>query len=197
MENTAATQPPGAPNGAYQRIWDENEFLSVQVPVAWEEVESGVWPPDGSAPGTYVKAAPDLDEFEAGTGPGLFLAVTHAGAPSVPATEEPAVQIRASLVQASDAAASWAAGCEQASAADYQDPFYAGVLTSYAGCVQASAPATRLMLSAMPLTQQYVVSLHIAPPAEQGQATVDRILRTFQVVAPSLTDLHHEDEHVQ
>lgn len=182
----AADQPAFLVTGA-------GEFMALAVPAHWRETNSGTWRQTGSADGAFVEAAPNLAAFRAGTGPGVFFGMTPAVNPPAPGVlEQPVAAARAQSAQALAADAERSAACQQEEPRPYSDPFYTGVYTVATGC--APDPALQhVTLSATPLLRDYSVTLRAITATAEDRAALAQILQSFQVLNPTLRDIHDEE----
>lgn len=175
-------------------VTDDEEYIGLAVPAHWRDTRSGLWTEAGRD-GIFVEAAPDLEAFHAGDGPGVFfgMAPEEHAAPS--AGDQPAAAARAQSARALAGDPARPTGCVQQEAPrPYTDPFLAGVYTIAAACAPNPA-AQHVTLWAMPLTRQYTVTLRATTLAGEDRAALRRILRTFQVMSGDMSGVHGEADH--
>ena len=190
---SAAAQPDVAP----RRLMDGDEFMTVSVPAHWRDSASGAWLVDGQAVGYYITAAPDLAAFRSGAGPGVFFgARRNEGGGVAPAAtaERPVESAQARGAQALDGTAQHFAACLREAARPYADGFYAGAYDIVTAC-ENDRGRQRVHIEAMPLTGQAAVTVRAVTVTPADRAALAQVLRSFQVLDPSFSDRHGEEEH--
>jgi hypothetical protein len=191
----AAANAAAQPDVALRRLLDGDEFMTVSVPAHWRDSASGTWIVDGQEVGRYITAAPDLAAFRAGSGPGVFFGAAPRGAAEMTATaDQPAGIAQARGAQRLDAEAQRFAACARESARPYGDAFYAGAYDIVTAC-QNDRGQQRIHIEATPLTGQVALTLRAVTVTPEDRAALAQVLYSFQVLDPSFSDRHGEDEH--
>lgn len=175
----------------YMRVSDDNEFITMRIPAAWDDVESGLWSPNGNQElGVYLVAAPDLEAFTSSQGPGVFFAVSRELAVGQKVSN-PAKEINPAILNLLSFEGSKRASCNQEGRYGYDDKFYKGLYDVYLNC----GADNDIILATMPAHQEFITLVHVAVETEADMNAASEIFASYQVLNPGLVDHHHDDGH--
>jgi serine protease Do len=169
----------GQSYGQYQRLTDNHEAVTVHVPSAWSDTETGRWTDRGGDTGVYIAASRDLAVFlQTGQTAGVFVGVSQglAQTSSVPnlLTREQGL---------------FGSGCRYDGRHAYEDPFYTGAYDTFSQC---PGGGNRVVAVALGAGGRHLVLLRMTISSQADLAAAMRILATFQVVDKLDSD-HHDD----
>lgn len=165
----------------YMTVSDDSGSLVVDLPAAWDDLETGHWFQDGKLVGHMVGAAHDYARFAAKRSePGVFIGVRRAP-----------VQADGVLALLDRERPGLSRECRHGGRFKYEDAFYTGSFDFYTACVKG-APNV-IVVAARPGNQGYSVLMRIVVHGKADLAAAARILGTFQVVSDGL-DHHHDGE---
>jgi hypothetical protein len=176
-----SSQPENnAPYASFQKIADDSDAVSVEVPTAWSDVETGPWLYQGREVGVFVAASPALDDFYAQRKtPGVFIAASRELARSTNVAELLGLE-RQKL----------AGKCKLKERKNYTDAFYRGLSDAYVTC--ASGQHSMLVLAVTPPDQNILILLRINRVTDADTAAVAKIFETFHVLGIPGHDDHHD-----
>jgi hypothetical protein len=158
---TATTLVPSA--GV--RVVDDTDFLTVTVPVDWDEHETVSSRRDDGSDRPQITAAPSLEQFfETVTGPGLYVV-------ALPPTTDPAVVL---------AQNDWTGICSDGGVMPYDDGRFVGQLQSWLNCDGGTSRIVQLAVR--PLANTFTMSLQVAQ-STPDDAQLLRIVGSAAVVS--------------
>jgi serine protease Do len=160
----------------YAFVQDNSGALTMEVPVAWSDLNGNPWEIEEQVVGGAIVAAADLDAFySTWTEPGVFF-----GASSmlldVIAPED--------LLDFEDH--DFSDECQYEGRKEYVDAAYKGLYDHYSNC--GGEGSTLINLAAVPEDQAYVIWLQVQVVDEGDLDALDRILNSFQVVGELPTE---------
>jgi hypothetical protein len=171
-------QSPSAYSG-YTRVTDNEDKITMQVPVEWNDIETGKWTYTGRTMGVFVAASGDLGNFySTRSQPGVLIGVSHALAGAY--GKEGLLDL-----EKRDHGRS----CLYKGRFDFQNPFYVGQYDQYTNCT--SGTPNLLVFTTASADQKYLILLRITIVSEADLEAVDTILSTFQVLGNPERDDHH------
>jgi len=174
--NTLASAPPYA---RYVRITDESESVRLEVPVEWNDIETGHWMVDGQRVGIFVAASASLYDFYATRAEsGVFVGVSQA---LVSTYNEAAMRAREQR--------GFARACQFKGRFDFRNPFYLGHYDQYLPCAQSNRQL--FITTLMPQHRAYLALIRITLANQSDLEAAARVLRTFQVLGNPEVDEHH------
>ena len=189
---SAQTQVPPQQQ-SYQQIVDDAEFLTAEVPTAWNDVNTGAWVVDDRTIGVFVTAAPDLAAFAANSGPGVFVGLTHEGLPEQHITEQPGEALAARSAEIVNRGKGRFGGCRWGAKIEkLLDAHYVGAYDIASQCERDGGRGQFAAAEIMPLSQNYRLSLRVGLYSQSDRAALDHILHSIQVLNPQMADLHDE-----
>lgn len=165
----------------YTRITDNEEKISVQVPVEWSDIETGTWKFKGKDTGVFLAASPNLGDYYAtGSQPGVLIGVSRSLAQSYD---------RQSLLglEKRDVPRT----CVYKGRFDYQNQFYSGQYDHFTNCA-TNSPGLLIFTATSP-DQKSLILLRIAVISDADLEAVDTIINTFQVLGDPEQDEHHPE----
>lgn len=169
-----------APSTGFHKISDDTDAMSLDVPAAWSQVETGPWILQGSAVGVFVAASPALDDFYAlRKTPGVFMGVSHDLAHSTDVAALLGLEQR-----------KLSGKCKLKERKSYADPFYSGLSDAYVACVNGQYDL--LVVAVTPPDRQLLILLRINRAGAVDPAVIARIFETFQVHGVPGHDDHHD-----
>ena len=172
-------QSPSTYSG-YTRVTDNEEKITMQVPVEWNDIETDKWTYRGRNVGVYVAASTDLGKFYAHRSQsGIFIGVSHAlqsayGKEGLLGLEKRDLSNR----------------CRYKGRLDYQNLFYTGQYDQYSNCTMG-AP-NLLVFTTTSADQKSVIMLQIVVVSQADLEAANRILSSFQVLGDPEIDDHDE-----
>ena len=187
VADVAALNPAPTAYTNYVRLTDDSDFLSIEIPAEWSDVETDRWVVRGQDIGIYIAAAPDLSQFyDSHSQPGVFFGasivlVGNQRVANGALTTHPALR---QLL--SDEKASRRGQCQDGGRFSYQDNFYLGNYDLYLKC-QSGSPS-QIVLVSMPPSQQYLTLLRIHITSEADLDAASHIFESYQVLNSSLED---------
>lgn len=171
----------GPSYSGYTRVTDNEEKITVQVPVEWEDIETGTWTYKGSEVGVFVAASSDLAGFYSSRSqPGVFIGVSH----SLANTYSEAGLLG---LEKSDLSRQ----CLHKARSDYKNQFYAGQYDQFTNC-RAGTP-NLLVFTTTSADQKSLILLRIVLVSDADLEAADMIMNTFQVLGDPELDEHHDD----
>jgi hypothetical protein len=164
---------------AYQRLTDPYEAITVQVPSAWSDVETGRWSYQGRDVGVYVAASSDLAGFDRlEREAGAFVGVSSSLGQSTTVAEVLARERERHTGK-----------CSRVERRDYGDRFYLGLSDSFGGCAGGH---DRVSVAVLGPGGRYLVLVRASIVSAADVAAVARVFDSFQVIDRLDSD-HHDD----
>jgi hypothetical protein len=164
----------------YVTVKDDSEAITVDVPTAWNDVETGRWMYRGRDVGVFIAASADLQAFNSRKPePGVFIGVSHTLA------HEGNDQGILNFEQNGHAQ-----GCKRQGRSNYKDPFYAGQSDLYVQC--AAGGRNRMVVVALPANREWLILLRITAKSDADLQAATKIFQTFQVLGDPEHDEHHD-----
>jgi hypothetical protein len=180
QEQSGLAQGPASYSG-YTRITDNEEKITVQVPVEWSDIETGEWNFKGKRTGVFLAASANLGNFYASRGqPGVLIGVSSGLARTYSKGGLLGIEKRDLSRQ-----------CAHKGRFDYKNQFYSGQYDHFAGCV-SGAPGL-LVFTTSSADQKQLIMIRIAVVSEADLEAVDTIINTFQVLGDPEIDEHHQE----
>jgi len=173
------SQSPLAYSG-YTRVTDNEDKITLQVPVEWNDIETGEWMYKGRNVGVYVAASGDLGNFYATRSqPGVLIGVSHSLAKIYGKDGMLGLEKRDLSGQ-----------CTYKGRFDFQNQFYAVQYDHYTNC--AAGTPNLLVLTTTSADKKTLIFLRIVTVSEADLEAVDKILSSFQVLGDPEVDEHHQ-----
>jgi serine protease Do len=165
---------------AYTRITDNEEKISVEVPVEWIDIETGTWKFKGKDTGVFLAASPNLGEYYASASqPGVLIGVSRSLAQSYDRQSLLALEKR-------DAPRT----CVYRGRFEYQNQFYSGEYDHFTNCA-TNSPGL-LIFTTSSADHKSLILIRIVVQSDADLEAVDKIINTFQVLGDPERDEHHE-----
>lgn len=168
LSTTDGPDPIDPINGgieAFVEILDDSGSMIVEVPESWGERLGAGYTDEQGTPWPTIAAAPNLDAYIAGTGPGVLFVANPEFAGADPATFQAVTE--ADLGQQ----------CTFGGSDVYEDGFYTGLYSIWTDC---EGGATYYVVAANALDETHFVQLSVAMFDEYDATTVlERVLNTF------------------
>lgn len=170
----------GNPYSGYTRVTDNEEKITVQVPVEWSDIETGAWTYQGRDVGVFVAASGDLANFYSSRSqPGVFIGVSNALARTYGEAGLLGLEKRDLSRQ-----------CAHKGRFDYKNQFYAGQYDQFANC--ATGTPNLLVFTTATADQKSLIMLRIVLVSDADLEAADMIMNTFQVLGDPELDEHHD-----
>jgi serine protease Do len=155
----------------YVNQTDDTGTISVELPTAWTDISTSTWEHDGADVGVVIVAAPDIDAWRDGwETPGVFFGAST----SLPASFTPAEYL---------ALSDFSSDCTDVERDHYEDALYSGEYQVWRGC-GPNGNASFLEVVAEPADRSFLMLVQVAAVEDRDFSALDRILDTFQLVAP-------------
>lgn len=159
---------------AYERLTDDEDQITIDVPRPWNDVDRSPWVIDGDEVGNQIKASPDIDAFRSSWDqPGLIFGASEA------LTE------RFDPAQLLDAV-SFAQQCTYDGREDYSDPAYMGFRDNYSSC--GGTDTTYTVVAAEPAAGDQILLLQFQGVLPRDNAALQKALMTFFVLVPESSE---------
>jgi hypothetical protein len=172
------SQNPSTYSG-YTRVTDNEDKITMQVPVEWNDVETGQWTYKGRNVGVFVAASGDLGNFYAThSQPGVLIGVSHALQNAYGKDGLLGLEKR-----------DFSGQCQYKGRFDYKNSFYSGQYDQYTNC--ATGTPNLLVFTTASADQKYLIMLRMVIVSEADLEAADTILRSFQVLGNPERDDHH------
>jgi serine protease Do len=173
-------QNPSTYSG-YTRVNDNEDKITLQVPVEWSDIETGEWAYKGQNVGVYVAASADLGNFySTRSQPGVFLGVSHA-------LENAYGRDGMLKLEKGD----FSGRCTYKGRFDFQNQFYVGQYDHYTNC--AGGTPNLLTFTTTSADKKSLIFLRIVAVSQADLEAVDKILSSFQVLGDPEVDDHHDE----
>lgn len=173
-------QSPSA-YSSYTRVTDNEDKITMQVPIEWNDIDTGTWTYKGKDVGVFVAASGDLANFYSNRSqPGVFIGVSHSLAHTYSKDGFLGVEKN-----------DFSRQCVYKARLDYENAFYVGKYDHYANC-KGGTP-NLLVFTTTTAGQQSLILIRIAIASNADLEAATRILNSFQV----LGDPEHDDHHDQ
>lgn len=177
-DRSVFAQGPASYSG-YTRVTDSEEKITVQVPIEWNDIETGAWTYQGRDVGVFVAASTDLAGFySTRSQPGVFIGVSHSLAHTY--NENGLLGLEKS---------SLARQCLHKGRFDYKNQFYAGQYDQFTNC--ATGTPNLLVFTTASADRKSLILVRTVLVSEADLEAADMIMNTFQV----LGDPEHDDHH--
>ncbi len=174
------SQSPSTYSG-YTRVNDNEDKITLQIPVEWNDIETGDWTYKGRKVGVFVAASGDLGNFYATRSQaGVLIGVSHALAHGYS---------RAGLLDLEKR--DHVGSCVYKGRFDFENMFYLGQYDQFSNCV-AGTP-NLLVLTTASADQKSLIMLRMVVVSQADLEAVDKILSTFQVLGDPEVDDHHDE----
>lgn len=162
--------------GPFQRVSDDSDAISAEIPTAWQDIESRHWTSGSLGHGLAVAASTNLEGFDAGAEPGIVIAATH--------DEFDPSAVGGFLDNETQ---QYTAGCKQDRRADFATAFYVGKIAYAFNCGGGSRNV--LIIAATPPAGGHLIVVRLSVFGQGDLKAVAHILDTVQV----LGDPGHDD----
>lgn len=173
-------QNPSAYSG-YTPITDNEEKIKLQVPVEWNDIETGVWLSKGKSVGVFVAASGDLANFYSSRSqPGVFIGVSS----SLAHTYDKDGLLGREKQELSKK-------CLYQGRFTYQTNFYQGNYDQFTNC--AEGVPNLLVFTAASADKKSLILIRMNVVSEADLAAADKIINSFQVLGDPEKDDHHEN----
>ena len=179
QDQAILVQGPSSYSG-YTRVTDNEEKITVEVPVEWSDIETGAWTYQGREVGVFVAASGDLANFySTESQPGVLIGVSHSLATTYGEDGLLGLEKRDLSRQ-----------CLHKGRFDYQNQFYAGQYDQFTNC--ATGTPNLLVFTTTSADQKSLILLRIVVVSEADLEAADIIMNTFQVLGDPERDEHHD-----
>ena len=174
------SRSPSAYSG-FTRVNDNEDKITLQVPVEWNDIETGEWKYQGRNVGVYVAASADLGNFySTRSEPGVLIGVSHAlqnsyGKEGMLALEKRDLSSR----------------CTYKGRFDFQNQFYMGQYDQYTNC--AAGTPNLLVFTTTSADKKSLIFVRMVAVSQADLEAVDKILSSFQVLGDPEVDDHHDE----
>lgn len=180
QEQSALAQGPSSYSG-YTQITDNEEKITVQVPLEWSDIETGAWTFKGKPTGVFLAASADLGNFYSGRSQsGVLIGVSRGLARTYNKDGLLGVENRDLSRQ-----------CAHKGRFDYKNQFYSGQYDHFAGC--ANGTPGLFIFTTSSADQKSLIMIRIAVVSEADLEAVDTIINSFQVLGDPERDDHHAE----
>jgi hypothetical protein len=169
------------PYSGYTEITDNEEKIKLQVPVEWNDIETGIWSFKGKNEGVFVAASADLANFySTRSQPGVLIGVSRSLAHTYNKEGLLGLEKRDLSRQ-----------CVHKGRFDYQNQFYSGQYDQFTNCANGTPGV--LIFTTASADQKSLILIRIVVVSEADLQAVDTIINTFQVLGDPERDEHHEN----
>ena len=173
-------QGPSSYSG-YTRVTDNEEKMTVEVPVEWGDIDTGAWMYKGRTVGVFVAASGDLANFySTRSQPGVFIGVSHSLAQAYSRDSLLGLEKR-----------DYSNRCRYKGRFDYKNQFYAGQYDHFTNC--AAGTPSLLVFTTASADQKSLILLRIVVVSEADLEAADIIINSFQVLGDPERDEHHDN----
>lgn len=174
------SQSPSTYSG-YTRVNDNEDKITLQVPVEWNDIETGEWTYKGRNVGVYVAASADLGNFYATRSQsGVLIGVSHALENAYGKAGMLGLEKR-----------DLSGHCTYKGRFDFQNQFYAGQYDHFTNC--AAGTPNLLVFTTTSADKKSLIYLRIVAVSQADLEAVDKILSSFQVLGDPEVDDHHDE----
>ena len=165
----------------YTQITDNEEKIRVQVPLEWNDIETGIWTFKNKNVGVFVAASADLGNFySTRSQPGVLIGVSNSLAHTYNKEGLLGLERRDLSRQ-----------CLHKGRFDYQNQFYSGQYDHFTNC--ATGSPNLLVFTTASADQKSLILIRIIVVSEADLQAADTIINTFQVLGDPERDEHHEN----
>ena len=179
-ETAGLAQTPSSYSG-YTRITDNEEKITLQVPVEWGDIETGTWKYKGKNTGVFLAASADLGNFySTRSQAGVLIGVSRTLAQTYNKAGLLGIEKRDLSSQ-----------CVYTGRFDYKNQFYSGQYDQFANC--ASGSPGLFIFTTSSADQKSLIMIRIVAASEADLEAVDTIINTFQVLGDPERDEHHDE----
>ena len=180
QEQSDLAQGPSAYSG-YTQVTDNEEKITVQVPIEWNDIETGAWTYKGRNVGVFVAASGDLANFySTRSQPGVFIGVSHSLAQAYNRDGLLGLEKR-----------DFSNRCRYKGRFDYKNQFYTGQYDHFTNC--AAGTPSLLVFTTASADQKSLILLRIVVVSEADLEAADTIINSFQVLGDPARDDHHDN----
>ena len=178
-KTTGLAQAPASYSG-YTRISDNEEKISLEVPVEWVDIETGEWTFKNRKAGIFLAASGNLVNFYAkgSSQPGVLIGVSRSLAQSY--NKQGLLGLEKQDVPGK---------CIYKGRFDYKNQFYSGQYDQFTNCATGN-PGLLIFTTASP-DQKSLILIRIVVASQADLEAVDKIINTFQVLGDPEQDEHH------
>jgi hypothetical protein len=179
--NISGQASASASYSSYMFVSDDHEKLKIEIPSAWNDIESGHWMYQGRQIGLFITAAADLQAFSATKKePGVFLGASQQLAQTQ--TVESLLELEKKVIGKK---------CKVKERKAYQDAFYTGSFDSFIQCTQGNHNV--LVVAATTADRRMLILLRMNIVSDADLAAATRIFATFQALGNlDVLDEHHD-----
>lgn len=165
----------------YTRITDNEEKISVEVPVEWVDIETGEWNYKNKQAGVFLAASGNLANFYTNPSePGVLIGVSRSLAQSYN-------MLGLLGLEKKDVPKK----CVYKGRFDYKNQFYAGQYDHFTNCATGN-PGLLIFTAASP-DQKSLILIRIVVASQADLEAVDTIINSFQVLGNPEQDEHHSE----
>lgn len=168
------------PYSGYTRVTDNEEAISMDVPVEWNDIETGKWTYKGKEVGVFVAASGDLANFySTRSQPGVFIGVSQSLARAY--NKDGLLDLEKG---------GFSRQCVYNGRFDYQNLFYTGRYDHYTNC--AAGTPNLLVFTTTSADRKFLILLRIVVVSNADLDAAATIFDTFQVLGDPEHDFHHD-----
>jgi hypothetical protein len=167
---------------SYTKVSDDLDRISMEIPSAWNDIDTGRWLYHGKDVGQFIAASADLQNFySTKKEPGVFLGASHQlvhtyGAAGLLDSEKKSLSSK----------------CKVKERKAYQDLFYTGSYDTYVECLKGNH--NLIVAAATTPDHRVAILLRITVASNADLDAAAIIFKTFQVLGnPEIHDDH--DDH--
>lgn len=173
------SQSPSAYSG-YTRVNDNEDKITMQIPIEWNDIETGEWTYRGRNVGVFVAASGDLGNFySTRSQSGVLIGVSHSLQNAYGKEGMLGLEKR-----------DHSGRCTYKGRFDFQNQFYIGQYDHYTNC--AAGTPNLLVFTTTSADQKSLIFLRIVVVSEADLEAADKILSSFQVLGDPEVDDHHD-----
>lgn len=179
--NVSGQASASATYSSYTKVSDDHEKIMMEIPSAWNDIESGHWMYQGRQVGLFITAAADLQAFSATKKePGVFLGASQQLARTQ--TVETLLDLEKKVIGKK---------CKVKERKAYQDTFYTGNYDSFIQCAQGNH--NLLVVAATTADRRVLILLRMNIVSDADLTAAARIFATFQALGNlDVLDEHHD-----
>jgi len=165
----------------YTEITDNEEKITAEVPVEWNDIETGPWMSKGKSVGVFVAASGDLANFYSSRSqPGVFIGVSSSLAHTYDKDGLLGLERR-----------DVSRKCLLKGRFDYQNQFYSGKYDHFTNC--AGGVPNLLVFTTASADRKSLILIRIVIVSQADLEAADTIINSFQVLGNPEQDDHHEN----
>jgi hypothetical protein len=179
QEWSKLAQGPSSYSG-YTPITDNEEKITVQVPIEWGDIETGEWTFKNKNVGVFLAASANLGDFySTRSQPGVLIGVSRSLAQAY--NKEGLLGLERRDLSRK---------CVLKGRYDYQNQFYSGQYDHFTNC--ATGTPNLLVFTTVSADQKSLIMIRIVVVSEADLEAADTIINTFQVLGDPERDEHHD-----